>query len=152
MHLSRLKVTIISISFLHGIHPTDTVGDHSQHVMASERDLLFVLCVDIARFSTAMTTGFVKMTLSHFYSMSQNVSNSKPRQESFSTHQNHKKTSDFSTGTSPPEIGTLQHAADQQRLGDKADDLHLCSAVKTSQRFNSPSQFLLTTYRLFGKS
>jgi len=79
MHLSKLKVTIISISFLHGIHPTDTVGDYSHQVMISDRDLLFVLCVDIARFSTAMIAGFVKMNLSHFYRMSQSVSNSKPR-------------------------------------------------------------------------
>jgi len=90
MHLSRLKVTIISISFLHGIHPTDTLGDSSLQVMLSDRGLLFVLCVDIARFFIAMIAGFVKMTLNHFYSMSQNVSNSKPRQESFSTHQNYK--------------------------------------------------------------
>ena len=150
MHLSRLKVTIISISFLHGIHPADTVGGYSQQVMVSDRDLLFVLGVDIARFSTAMTTGFVKMNLYHFYSMSQNVSNPKPRQKSFSTHQNHKKTNGFCP--SLPEIDTLQNAADQQRLGDKADDLHLRSAVRTLQRINSPSKFLRTRYRLFGKS
>ena len=50
------------------------------------------------------------------------------------------------------EIDMLQNVADQQRLGDKADDLHLRSAARTCQRINSPSQFLLTTYRLFGKS